>query len=61
LLEEINEKKEQIFVVPFSQAKERNFQVSGEEKIISILCEEKKEFNFLEFEKTFTEKESILE
>ena len=73
LLEEINEKQEQIFVVPFSQAKERNFEIphpshllKGEgnykdEKIISIICEEKKEFDFEEFEKTFTEKESILD
>ena len=61
LLEEINEKEEQIFIVPFSQAKERNFEVSGEEKIISILCEVKKEFSFLEFEKTFNEKESVLD
>ena len=61
LLEEINDKEEQIFVVPFCQAKERNFEVKWEEKIISIICEEKKEFSFEDFEKTFTEKESILE
>ena len=61
LLEEINDKEEQIFVVPFCQAKERNFEVKWEEKIISIICEEKKEFEFSEFEKTFEEKESILE
>ncbi len=61
LLEEIDDKQEQIFVVPFCQAKERNFEVKWEEKIISILVEEKKEFNFDEFSKTFTEKESVLE
>ena len=73
LLEEIDEKQEQIFVVPFSQAKERNFEVphpsallkgegnNKEEKIISIICEEKKEFSFEEFEKTFIEKESVLD
>ncbi len=73
LLEEIDENIEQIFVVPFCQAKERNFEtphpnppLSGEgiaqtlEKIISIIINEKKEFDFEEFSKTFTEKESIL-
>jgi predicted nucleic acid-binding OB-fold protein len=73
LLEEINDKQEQIFVVPFSQAKERKFEIphpspllkgegikSIEEKIISILVEEKKEFNFEDFSETFEEKESIL-
>lgn len=61
LLEEINEKEEQIFVVPFSQAKERNFEVKWEEKIISIIVEEKKEFNFKNFSETFKEKESVLD
>ncbi len=46
--------------MPFCQAKERNFKVRGDEKIISILVEEKKEFNFDEFSKTFIEKESVL-
>ncbi|MDQ7022843.1 MAG: chorismate-binding protein, partial [Candidatus Gracilibacteria bacterium] len=68
LLEEISDKEEQIFVVPFSQAKERGFKIEitgmhslqEKEKIISIICEEKKEFSFSDFEKTFEEKESIL-
>ena len=61
LLEEINDRQEQIFVVPFCQAKERNFEIKWEEKIISILVEERKEFNFNKFSETFTEKESVLQ
>jgi len=60
LLEEIDDKQEQIFVVPFCQAKERNFKIKWEEKIISILVKEKKEFSFTDFSETFLEKESIL-
>ena len=60
LLEEINDRQEQIFVVPFCQAKERIFEIKWEEKIISILVEGKKEFSFKDFSETFTEKESVL-
>ena len=60
-LNQIDENIEQIFVVPFSQAKERNFEVKWNEKIISILINEEKHFSFDEFAKTFEEKESILE
>ena len=61
LLQEIDEKQEQIFVVPFSQAKERWFKVKWDEKIRSILIEDKKFFNFDDFISTFEEKESILD
>jgi len=61
LLEQIDENEEQIFVVPFSQAKERNFEVKWDEKIVSIIIDEEKHFTFDEFVKTFDEKESILE
>lgn len=61
LLSEIWE-DEQIFVTPFSQARERWFEVNSEdEQIISIIIKEKKEFNIKEFEETFTESDSVLE
>ncbi len=59
-LNQIDENVEQIFVVPFSQAKERNFEVKWDEKIISILIDEEKHFSFDEFSETFEEKESVL-
>ncbi len=53
---------EQIFAVPFSQIRERGFEVNDwGEKIISIVIDEKKQFNFEEFSQTFIEKESNLE
>lgn len=62
LIEQIDENIEQIFITPFSQAKEKWFNVkSSWEKVISILVKEKKEFSFEEFEKTFEEKEINLE
>jgi phenazine biosynthesis protein phzE len=60
----IKENEEQIFVVPFTQAKERWFNVNSfeeENKIISIIVKEKYEYSFEKFSETFEEKDSILE
>lgn len=64
LLDDISESIEQIFVVPFSQAKERWFEINETEinnEIISIIVEKKIEYSFDEFSNTFKEKNSILE
>jgi phenazine biosynthesis protein phzE len=57
-LSELNENTEQIFITPFSQAKERWFITKeNNEKIISILIDIEKNYSIEEFIKTFEEKE----
>ena len=60
-LTEINEKQEQVFVIPFSQARENGYSTSWEEKIISIIVDNKKTLNYDDFSETFNYKESQLE
>ncbi len=62
LLSEIDESVEQIFITPFTQAKERWFEVKeNNEKIISIIVNEEKIYSIDEFIKTFKEKEIKLD
>jgi len=61
-LNQLDDDVEQLFVVPFSQAKERKFEViENNEKIISIIINEKKELFQEDFFKTFEEKSSDLD
>ncbi len=62
LLSEIDETVEQIFITPFTQAKEVWFEIKeSNEKIISIVINEEKIYSIDEFIKTFKEKEINLD
>lgn len=58
LLSEIDENTEQIFITPFSRGQERWFETKeNNEKILSMIVDEKKILTIEEFIKTFEEKE----
>lgn len=62
LLSEMEENKEQIFITPFSQAKERWFEViENQEKIISILIDKEIQLTKKELEESFLNTEIILD
>ncbi|MDD3302466.1 MAG: anthranilate synthase family protein [Candidatus Gracilibacteria bacterium] len=62
LLSEMEENKEQIFITPFSQAKERGFEViENQEKIISILIDKEIQLTKKELEESFLNTEIILD